>query len=60
MINTKEPNNFKDVVTQSQWVNAMNDELNALELNHTWEITDIPKRKRAIGCKCLYKTKSRW
>lgn len=35
----------------------MNDELAALKSNHTWEITDLPPSKQAIGCKWLYKTK---
>lgn len=35
----------------------MNDELEALERNNTWSITDLPPGKRAIGCKWLYKTK---
>jgi len=29
----------------------------ALEENETWEVTDLPKGKTAIGCKWLYKTK---
>lgn len=35
----------------------MNDELNSLELNNTWEVTTLPPHKKAIGCKWLYKTK---
>ena len=35
----------------------MNSELDALELNHTWEVTALPPGKNAIGCKWIYKTK---
>ena len=35
----------------------MNEELDALEENNTWEITDLPEGKQAIGCKWLYTTK---
>jgi len=35
----------------------MNAELEALKLNHTWEITSLSPRRKAIGCKWLYKTK---
>lgn len=35
----------------------MNAELDALELNNTWEITELPPNKHAIGCKWLFKTK---
>lgn len=35
----------------------MNDELDALDHNQTWDITDIPPGKTPIGCKRIYKTK---
>lgn len=35
----------------------MQAEINALELNNTWELTDIPPDKLAIGCKWVYKRK---
>lgn len=35
----------------------MNEELESLELNHTWEVTDLPPQRKAIGSKWLYKTK---
>jgi len=35
----------------------MNTELQALERNGTWSLAKLPKGKRAIGCKWLYKTK---
>ena len=48
---------YTQVVQQQEWVDAMNDELDALELNDTWEITDLPSGKKAIGSKWIYKTK---
>lgn len=35
----------------------MNEELYTLEMNNTWEVTDLPPHEKAIGCKWLYKTK---
>ena len=35
----------------------MRHEIKALEDNHTWEITKLPKDKKAIGCKWVYKIK---
>ncbi|KAL0291051.1 UNVERIFIED_CONTAM: Retrovirus-related Pol polyprotein from transposon RE2 [Sesamum calycinum] len=32
-------------------------ELAALEQNYTWELTELPVGKRAIGCRWVYKTK---
>lgn len=35
----------------------MDKELIALEQNHTWDLVDLPKGKRAIGNKWVYKVK---
>jgi Reverse transcriptase (RNA-dependent DNA polymerase) len=35
----------------------MNEELQALEKNHTWDIVYLPKGKKFIGCKWVYKIK---
>lgn len=35
----------------------MNQELDALEMNQTWEVTELPSGCHAIGCKWIYKTK---
>lgn len=35
----------------------MNVELEALEKNETWEVTELPSNRKAIGCKWIYKTK---
>lgn len=32
---------FKETVKHESWVNAMNEELEALESNNTWEITHL-------------------
>lgn len=54
---TQDPVSFKAALMEEKWVRAMNLELAALEVNHTWDITELPPRKKAIGCKWLYKTK---
>ncbi|XP_060211683.1 uncharacterized protein LOC132639235 [Lycium barbarum] len=33
------------------WQAAMNDEIQALQLNHTWDIVELPSGKRALPCK---------
>ncbi|XP_019447274.1 PREDICTED: uncharacterized protein LOC109350498 [Lupinus angustifolius] len=35
----------------------MQNELNALEINKTWSLVDLPPNKRVIGCKWIYKIK---
>ncbi|GKC26698.1 hypothetical protein Tco_1033992 [Tanacetum coccineum] len=39
------------------WIDAMNAEIEALNENHTWEITDLPPNRKAIGNKWIYKIK---
>jgi len=35
----------------------MQEELTALDANHTWQITTLPLGKTTIGCRCVYKIK---
>ncbi|CAN6485219.1 unnamed protein product [Victoria cruziana] len=37
----------------------MSDELSALENNNTWEIVDLPPGKKSIGCRWIFKVKTR-
>ncbi|GKE82296.1 ribonuclease H-like domain-containing protein, partial [Tanacetum coccineum] len=39
------------------WIDAMNQEMNALLRNGTWEIVDLPKGRKVIGSKWIYKMK---
>ena len=36
---------------------AMEEEMQSLHKNQTWELVELPKGNRAIGCKWLYKKK---
>lgn len=42
---THDPTSFKIAVLDTNWVNAMNQELDALELNKTWSIIELPPNK---------------
>ena len=35
----------------------MEEEMQSLHKNLTWELVELPKGKRAIGCKLVYKKK---
>ena len=52
-----EPRMYEQAILNPQWIQAMDEELNALHQNQTWTITDLPKGKKAIGCKWIFKTK---
>lgn len=42
-----------------EWIEAINKELDALESNGTWQIIELPYRKKAIGSQWIYKIKYR-
>ena len=58
LIKDVDPFSYKQVPQQQEWVDAMNDELCSLELNDTWDITELPSGKKAIGSKWIYKQNS--
>ena len=35
----------------------MDEEIDAIERNETWELTELPLKKHVIGVKWVYKTK---
>jgi hypothetical protein len=39
------------------WYNAMIGEIESMAKNEVWEIVELPKGVKAIGCKWIYKTK---
>ena len=42
---------FDEAVGSEHWNVAMNEEIIALEVSGTWELTPCPKEKKAIRCK---------
>lgn len=52
-----EPKTYKEASKSTEWVEAMKSELNALEVNNTWELTTLPPGKKSIRCKWVYKIK---
>nr|GEW45017.1 ribonuclease H-like domain-containing protein [Tanacetum cinerariifolium] len=52
-----EPTCYEEAIFDSNWIDAMNAEIEALNENHTLEITDLPPNGKAIGNKWIYKIK---
>ncbi|RVW24354.1 hypothetical protein CK203_098667 [Vitis vinifera] len=52
-----EPVGFEEVIEDEKWQAAMQDELNMIEKNNTWELVDRPSHKKPIRVKGVYKTK---
>jgi hypothetical protein len=57
VIQEVEPTCFEQAVGNLKWDNAMDEEMAALDANSSWELVALPKDKKAIGCKWVYKVK---
>ena len=53
-----EPRTYREASTDPLWQIAMEEELNALSKNHTWDLGTLPPRKSMVGCKWIYKVKT--
>lgn len=54
------PSNIQDMKQRSDWPNwetAIQEELDALKKNNTWTLTELPKGRRAISCKWVFRMK---
>ncbi|GJW18123.1 ribonuclease H-like domain-containing protein [Tanacetum coccineum] len=56
---TREPKTYFEASKYSHWTNAMNQEMDALLRDGTWELVDLPEGRKAIGSKWIYKIKFR-
>ncbi|XP_076913505.1 uncharacterized protein LOC143572164 [Bidens hawaiensis] len=52
-----EPKTYSEAFNDINWLNAMNQEMEALNRNRTWIVTDLPSNRKVIGCKWIYKIK---
>ncbi|RDX90757.1 Copia protein, partial [Mucuna pruriens] len=56
----KTPTSIQKALKYENWVQAMKEEMSALEKNSTWEIVDRPKDKRVVGCRWIYTVKCKF
>lgn len=49
-----EPKIFSDACKDEQWMKNMEEELNLIEKNHTWELVPKPTEKYVIGTKWVF------
>ena len=55
-----EPSNYTEAITcpsSTNWLLAMQEEMESLQRNGTWELCNLPKGRRALTAKWIYKKK---
>jgi len=52
-----DPLSFNEVVTEEKLIEAIDEEMHAIEKNDTWNLTNLLDNKKAIGVKWIYKMK---
>lgn len=53
----KEPNTIVEALSCKEWFSAMVEEYYALQQNKTWSLVPLHARRKAIGCKGVFKIK---
>ena len=51
------PTCFKEAVMKLKWEAIIDEQMEALDENHTWDLMPLPQDKKVIGCKQIYKVK---
>ncbi|MCO5550786.1 hypothetical protein L7F22_004277 [Adiantum nelumboides] len=52
-----EPDSFEQALECVQWKDAMQQEINSIHKNRTWDLVDLPTGKKPIGTKWVFKVK---
>ena len=55
-----DPKTYKEAMSSRDyafWKEAINDEMDSIISNHTWEIVELPPGSKPIGCKWIFKRK---
>lgn len=55
----KEQSYFHEAVKDERWIKSMQEEIQALEANKTWEVQSLPSGRKAFDCKWVYRIKYR-
>jgi hypothetical protein len=53
----EDPVSYDEAAKVDTWRKAMDSEIQAIERNNTWELTELPRGAKVIGVKWIYKTK---
>lgn len=55
-----DPNTYKETITSKYsffWNDDIQDEINSTMSSHTWELINLPKGSKLVGCKWVFRRK---
>jgi hypothetical protein len=55
-----DPTSFEEAMRSahsSKWLDAIEDEMRSMNVNKVWDLEEIPKEAKTVGCKWVYKMK---
>ncbi|KAG8477963.1 hypothetical protein CXB51_027628 [Gossypium anomalum] len=56
----QEPSNYSEAIScedSEKWMFTMQEEMESLHKNKTWDLVKIPKGKKTVRCKCVFQKK---
>lgn len=57
LLSIEEPSSYIQAEKESAWREAMKNEIDSIEKNNTWVLTELPPGQKAIGLKWVFKIK---
>ncbi|GJW75670.1 retrovirus-related pol polyprotein from transposon TNT 1-94 [Tanacetum coccineum] len=60
-VESLEPATYREAITSKDsdmWIAAMGEEIESLHKNKTWELVQLPERRKVVGCKWVFKMKT--
>jgi len=54
---SSDPISYDEAIKHEEWRKAMDQEIDAIEKNNTWQLTILPSEAKKISVKWIYKTK---
>ena len=46
-----DPISYEEATSDEKWIQAMNEDIQSIQKNNTWELTTLPVEKKAYRCK---------
>jgi hypothetical protein len=57
IVTSDDPVSYEEALKSYKWREAMNVEIESIQKNETWSLTELPAGTKKIGVKWIYKTK---